>query len=150
MEYPLPVAEIRRALYFLSETRQLRIKLVPQGGNKGETGQMAPFSQQNRTNILEFIRLAMKPARYSRDPGRYEPMRAILNQALAFAGSVVDQTGELKVAEVAQTLPEAQQRARESRAELEGRGVHPDVLTFCRAELLADDYFQPCGVSPTR
>ncbi|WP_413469295.1 TIGR02391 family protein, partial [Pseudomonas gessardii] len=29
----------------------------------------------------------------------------------------------------------------ELRADLEGRGVHPDVLRFCRAELLADNYF---------
>jgi uncharacterized protein (TIGR02391 family) len=98
-------------------------------------------TKQNRTHVLEFIRLAMKPARYSRDPDRYEPMRALLNQALAFSGLVVDQTGELKSAEVAQTLPEAQRRARELRADLEGRGVHPDVLRFCRAELLADNYF---------
>lgn len=98
-------------------------------------------SKQNRTNILEFIRLAMKPARYSRAPERYEPMRALLNQALAFAGLVVDQTGELKTAKVAQTLPEAQRRARELRGDLEGRGVHPDVLRFCRAELVADNYF---------
>lgn len=101
----------------------------------------AQNTKRNRTNILEFIRLAMKPARYSRAPERYEPMRALLNQALAFAGMVVDQTGELKHAEVAQTLPEAQRRARELRADLEGRGVHPDVLRFCRAELLADNYF---------
>lgn len=84
----------------------------------------------------------MKPARYSRAPGRYEPMRALLNQAFAFAGLVVDQTGELKVAEVTQILPEAQRRARDLRTDLEGRGVHPDVLRFCRSELLADNYFQ--------
>lgn len=101
----------------------------------------AQNTKQNRTNVLQFIRLAMKPARYTRAPERYEPMRALLNQALAFAGLVVDQTGELKTADVAQTLPEAQRRARELRADLEGRGVHPDVLRFCRAELLADNYF---------
>ena len=50
-------------------------------------------TKRNRTNILQFIRLAMKPARYSRAPERYEPMRALLNQALAFAGLVVDQSG---------------------------------------------------------
>jgi Protein of unknown function (Hypoth_ymh) len=98
-------------------------------------------TKQNRTNILEFIRLAMKPARYSRDPERYEPMRAQLNQALAFAGLIVDQAGKLMTAEVAQTLPEAQRRARDLRADLEGRGVPPNVLKFCRAELLADNYF---------
>ncbi len=98
-------------------------------------------TKKNRTNILEFIRLAMKPARYSREPQRYEPMRALLNRALAFSGLVVDETGELKKTETAQTLPEAQRRARDLRADLEGRGVHPDVLKFCRAELLVDDYF---------
>ncbi|NMG41178.1 TIGR02391 family protein [Chelativorans sp. ZYF759] len=98
-------------------------------------------TKQNRTNILEFIRLAMKPARYSREPHRYEPMRARLNQALAFAGLVVNQSAELSKADAAQTLPEAQRRARDLRADLEGRGVHADVLKFCRAELLADNYF---------
>jgi uncharacterized protein (TIGR02391 family) len=98
-------------------------------------------ARQDRIHVLAFIRHAMKPARYSRAPERYEPMRALLNQALAFAGLVVDQTGKLTSVEVAQTLPEAQRRARELRADLEGRGVHPDVLKFCRAELLADNYF---------
>ena len=64
-------------------------------------------TKRNRTNILEFIRLAMKPARYSHEPHRYEPMRARLNLALAFAGLVVDESGALKSADVAQTLPEA-------------------------------------------
>jgi uncharacterized protein (TIGR02391 family) len=98
-------------------------------------------TKKNRKNVLEFIRLAMKPARYSRQPERYEPMRALLNQALAFAGLVVDDTGNLTKTEAAQTLPEAQRRARDLRADLEGRGVHPDVLKFCRAELVADNYF---------
>ena len=44
-------------------------------------------TKKNRTNILEFIRLAMKPARYTREPQRYEPMRALLNQPLAFLAS---------------------------------------------------------------
>lgn len=98
-------------------------------------------SKRNRTHVLQFIRLAMSPARYSREPHRFEPMRAGLNQALAFAGLVVDEAGALTSAERVTTLPEAQRRARDLRADLEGRGVHPDVLAFCRAELLADNYF---------
>ncbi|WP_347341709.1 TIGR02391 family protein [Bradyrhizobium uaiense] len=53
----------------------------------------------------------------------------------------MDETGSLITAEVARTLPEAQRRARELRSDLEGRGVHPDVLKFRRAELLAENYF---------
>jgi uncharacterized protein (TIGR02391 family) len=98
-------------------------------------------SKRNRTHVLQFVRLAMSPARYSREPHRFEPMRAGLNQALAFAGLVVDEAGVLGSAERATTLPEAQRRARDLRTDLEGRGVHSDVLAFCRAELLADNYF---------
>lgn len=98
-------------------------------------------SKRNRTHVLQFIRLAMSPARYSREPHRFEPMRAGLNQALAFAGLVVDETGALGSVDRVTTLPEAQRRARDLRTDLEGRGVHPDVLAFCRAELLADNYF---------
>lgn len=98
-------------------------------------------AKRNRTHILEFIRQAMAPARYARDPGRYEPMRANVNRALAFAGLVVDETGKLSSTEPASTLPEAQRRANDLRRDLEGRGVHADVLSFCRAELLADNYF---------
>jgi uncharacterized protein (TIGR02391 family) len=95
----------------------------------------------HRRNILAFIRKAMSPARYSREPERFEPMRAEVNKALAFAGLVVSDTGEIGSVEKATTLPEAQRRARELRADLEGRGVHQDVLAFCRAELVADNYF---------
>ncbi|HBO0354376.1 TPA: TIGR02391 family protein, partial [Pseudomonas aeruginosa] len=68
-------------------------------------------------------------------------LRALLNQALAFAGLVVEQSGELSSVAIVQTLPEARRRAQELRADMEGRGVHPDVMRFCREELLADNYF---------
>lgn len=97
--------------------------------------------KRNRTNVLEFIRQSMKPARYARSPERYEPLRANLNRALAFAGLVVDEAGKLSKAARATTLPEAERRARDLRSDLEGRGVHPDVLAFCRAELLGENYF---------
>lgn len=97
--------------------------------------------QQHRRNVLEFIRQAMKPERYVQSPGRFEPMRANLNQALAFAGLVVDESGTLKRAERLATLSAARRRAQELRVDLIKRDVHPDVLRFCREELLADNYF---------
>ena len=95
----------------------------------------------DRTRVLGFIRNAMKPARYVRDPDRFELMRTNLNFALAFAGLVVSEAGQIESVSVATTLPEAQRRANELRSGLETRGVHVDVLAFCRAELVADDYF---------
>ena len=96
---------------------------------------------QDRRQILGFIRFAMKPEQYARDAGRYEPMRANLNRALAFAGLAVKESGELVSSEKASTLTEAQRRATDLRADLELRKVHPDVLRFCKEELLKDNYF---------
>jgi uncharacterized protein (TIGR02391 family) len=83
----------------------------------------------------------MKPVRFVRSPERFEPLRSQLNRALAFAGLAVDAAGTLASVEQARTLSEAQRRAQELRTDLTTRGVHPDVLRFCREELLADNYF---------
>ena len=64
-----------------------------------------------------------------------------VNRALSFAGLAVEETGKLVSASTATTLSEAERRARDLRADLEIRDVHPDVLKFCDAELLADNYF---------
>jgi uncharacterized protein (TIGR02391 family) len=96
---------------------------------------------QDRRAILAFIRYSMKPATYARQPERYEPMRARLNRALAFAGLAVDASGTVIPVQQARTLSDAQRRANDLRADLELRSVHPDVLRFCREELLADNYF---------
>lgn len=97
--------------------------------------------RQDRTRILAFIRKAMAPARHMRTRERFEPMRANLNRALAFAGLVVTKAGEIEAVARATTLTEAEQRARDLRADLEPRGVHADVLRFCRAELVEQNYF---------
>ncbi|MER8608129.1 TIGR02391 family protein [Mesorhizobium sp. M1233] len=94
-----------------------------------------------RTHVIAFIRKAMKPERFARESERFEPMRLNLNRALAFAGLAVAASGELGAVDAAQTLSEATRRARELRAELTTCGVHPDVLMFCREELLSDNYF---------
>jgi uncharacterized protein (TIGR02391 family) len=98
-------------------------------------------NEQDRIPILAFIRKAMKPEQYARDAWRYEPMRANLNRALAFAGLAVETSGKLVPAERATTLTEAQRRADELREDLKLRKVHADILRFCREELLADNYF---------
>lgn len=95
----------------------------------------------NRTAILEFVRQAMNPAVHLRDPDRYERMRFRLNTALSLAGLVVDAAGKLSSIEATSTIAEAENRARTLRVGLERRGAHHEVVRFCQAEWLADDYF---------
>jgi uncharacterized protein (TIGR02391 family) len=96
---------------------------------------------RNRRAVVQFIREAMKPERYARQAERFEPMRANVNRALAFVGMAVNVDGTVVPADRVGTLSEARRRAHELRADLVAREVHPDVLTFCREELLADNYF---------
>ena len=64
----------------------------------------------NRRAVLEFIRQAMKPARYARQPARFEPLRMNVNRALASSGLAVDAAGTLYSVTLAQTLTEASRR----------------------------------------
>jgi uncharacterized protein (TIGR02391 family) len=98
-------------------------------------------ARRDRKYIIAFIRKTMNPARFAREPHRFEPMRANLNRALAFCGLALDESGKLFATEAASTLGEAARRAQELRSDLMTRGIHPDVLRFCREELLADNYF---------
>ena len=56
-------------------------------------------------------------------------------------GYTLGQDGKLHEITAARNLSEAEQRASRIRAELQHRGVHPDVLAFCKAELLEKNYF---------
>ncbi len=96
---------------------------------------------KNRRAILEFIRQTMSPSRHIHRRERFETLRGHINRALAFSGLAVLEDGKLVVSERVGTLSEAEERARTLRTSLEPRGVHSDVLTCCRAELLADNYF---------
>lgn len=98
-------------------------------------------ARQDRTAILAFIRKAMRPERFLRDPARLEPLRAKLNAALAFTALAVVESGCLVASTRATTVPEARRRAGELRSDLQSRGTHPDVLSFCREELLVENYF---------
>ncbi len=98
-------------------------------------------TRRDRRAILAFIRHAMKPERYVGNADRYERMRSNLNRALAFAGLAADASGKLISMDQASTISDAQKRADDLRADMTRRGVHPDVIRFCRAELLADNYF---------
>ena len=60
---------------------------------------------------------------------------------MLLAGIQVLENGKVGKARPATTLGEAQQRADDLRAELARRDVHPDVLRFCRAELMQQNYF---------
>lgn len=92
-------------------------------------------------NVAAFIHKAMNPVRYIREPLVFENRRSQLNQALAFAGFLLGEDGTLRQTSTARTLTEARERAGRLYRELLIRRAHPNVLRFCQAELLQDNYF---------
>jgi len=92
-------------------------------------------------NVVAFIYAAMGPVRYVGMEERFERFRSQLNKVLAFAGYQLGEDGKLYTASPAKTLTEAEERANRLREELRRRKVHPDVLKFCHAELIQQNYF---------
>lgn len=97
--------------------------------------------QQNGAMVVGFIHKAMKPARWCGKSAEFDDMRANLNEALAFTGLALGENGELHKVLAPHTVAEAEQRADRLRWKLKVRGVHTDLLRFCRAELLQRNYF---------
>lgn len=91
--------------------------------------------------VAAFIQAAMDPVRYAGKAEAFSSRRDRLNGVLSFAGMSLGEDGKLRAVAAARTLDEAQQRAGRLRTELARRNVHPDVLRFCRSELLQENFF---------
>lgn len=91
--------------------------------------------------VVAFIQTVMDPVLHTGAADYFDRERDKLNEVLAFAGLELGDDGKLQIRQAAKTLPEAEQRAGRLRTELQRRSVHSDVLAFCRAELLQDNYF---------
>src|SRR6266446_8160448 len=83
--------------------------------------------------VVSFMYKAMNPIRWTRNHEIFEERRHQLNQILIFCGYSLEPNGKLRIQQAAKTLDEAEERAGKLRSELRRRGVHADVLKFCRA-----------------
>jgi uncharacterized protein (TIGR02391 family) len=92
-------------------------------------------------HIGAFMQAAMNPVNYTRNPDLFESRRSSLNEVLSFSGITLGEDGRLRQRKAARTLGEAEERAGVLRKKLIDRGVHPDVLRFCQAELLEENCF---------
>lgn len=92
-------------------------------------------------HLIMFINRAMNPVSYARDKAAFDWRRSELNVVLAFSGFQVREDGKVARSSKETTLKGARARAGRLQAALESRNVHPEVLKYCRAELLEENYF---------
>lgn len=97
------------------------------------------FGEGRYTAIL--IEKVFDPVNWVGRKNQFESLKSELNTVLAFTGIALGDDGRLRLTQSVNTLSEAEKRANRLQSILKERNVHPDVLRFCRAELLNDNYF---------
>lgn len=97
------------------------------------------FGCSNR--LLDFIQAFLTPARFVGSNEYFEEQRSKLNVILAFSGIEFGADGKFRQGEVAETLTEAEKRVHTIKSKFQGRRIHPEVLKYCRTELMQDNYF---------
>ena len=91
--------------------------------------------------ILGFIQSFLSPARFVGRNEEFEESRIKLNTVLAFSGLEYGPDGQFRNRPTARTLTEAERRANTIQSKFQGRRIHPEVLKYCQAELMHDNYF---------
>lgn len=102
-------------------------------------------NEQNKNkcsnNILRFISFVLSPSRFVNNETEFERLRGLINQQLAFVGYELQQNGKYKEVNIANTISEVQIKADNLKQEIEKRNGHPNILKYCTAELLENNYF---------
>jgi len=92
-------------------------------------------------NICAFIQRVMNPVLYVQSPDYFQKKQTEINHVLSFEGLKLNDEGKLEHCKQARTITDAHEAADQLRRKLRDRGVHSDVLRFCRAELVEGNYF---------
>ena len=143
--------KICRALESAATHKQLTLQfkdagIEEAGGNSKWERMLLALSQRQKkdscsNSVLNFFQTILHPSNYHNQQELFTQLRTDVNFQLAFIGLSIGENGKLRTVEKSQTISEAQQRASEITLELQRRGVHSDVLKFCKSELLQENYF---------
>lgn len=92
-------------------------------------------------NVAAFIMEVMSPAKFVNNEPRFINVRNAINKVLVFDGLEIGEDGKFRKAIVATTISEAKQRVDTIASRLKWREIHPEVLKYCKAELMQENYF---------
>ncbi|MCL1147141.1 TIGR02391 family protein [Shewanella marinintestina] len=92
-------------------------------------------------NVIVFVQNAMNPARHYDNLEWFNDTKYKINQILSFSGLHLGDDGKVGYVKRSNTISEAAARASKLKEHLVTRNVHPDVLKYCKEELLVDNYF---------
>ena len=103
------------------------------------------ISRQNNDRapyaILNFVKAALQPVRFTNDQAKYEEFLIMTNNVLIMAGLEMGKDGKMRRTSKAETIDEVKRRTDSLCQKLSQRGVHSTVLKYCNEELLKENYF---------
>lgn len=125
--------------------QEIKVEDVSPGLTKWKRLFNALAEAQNKhqlgNHLIMLINRAMNPVSYARDKAAFDWRRSELNVVLSFSGFGVRKDGKVVRSRKETTIAGARARAGRLQAALESRNVHSEVLKYCRAELLEENYF---------
>jgi uncharacterized protein (TIGR02391 family) len=152
---PLTAGQLTRLAQLLGPTegpsgselrRDLQEARLPLGGESTkwrmlrESFELAQRGSGAANAVLQFVKLALDPAR-ELNAGDFGDLRSAVNEVLLLSGLELKPDGRLVPVRASRTADDARVRADRLKARLRDRAVHPDVLRFCRPELVQRNYF---------
>lgn len=141
------IGELYTGSELTSIIRSIPLRADPgEGHTKWRRLNHAVLANQEATHngnaLVALIRTALGPERTLSRAGEAQSTRDQVNQALSLAGLKIRDDGVVISTVRARTVSEAEARTERLRQMLLHRGAHSDVLTYCRPELVRDDYYE--------
>lgn len=91
-------------------------------------------------NVLAFVVRLLNPKRYNSED-EFEKDRTTINEKLVYEGIEIDKSGQARQVDKAKTISEAKSRSLKIKEKVHGIGVHSEILPYCEAEWLKENYF---------
>lgn len=96
---------------------------------------------RKNTALIKIIEWIMSPSLYIDKQEIFSEAKDSLNKRLSFIGLEVLSTGKVHPRTIATTLEEANQTVSRLKADLQKFNIHPQILAFCRPEIINEDLF---------
>lgn len=93
------------------------------------------------TPFFKMIEEIMDPINFNNEQETWTKNKNGINFALSFYGYELTDAGKIKSVKAANTYSEAIDRTKNLLEKLKNHNIHPDILKFCKPELLDENYF---------
>ena len=138
--------------------RQSNIKVLSDGSSRNQYGFSPGLNKRdwlynclandinqnhNLHNVYVLIERALNPVDYTSETKRefYNTLLCETNKVLLLAGLHVTRSGKIEEVNAAANLDEVDRRVDSLQQKLYQRSIHPEVVKYCKKELLQKDYF---------